>query len=74
MRRYNIEMPNILLNGESRELRAGITVVDLLQAAGFAGRKVAVEINREIVPKSAHAERLIAEGDRIEIVHAMGGG
>jgi sulfur carrier protein len=67
-------MPNIMLNGELRELQAGITVIGLLETAGFSGRKVAVEINQEIVPKSAHAERVLAEGDRVEIVHAMGGG
>jgi sulfur carrier protein len=67
-------MPNIMLNGELRELRAGITVIGLLETAGFSGRKVAVEINQEIVPKSAQAERVLAEGDRVEIVHAMGGG
>ncbi len=67
-------MPNILLNGEPRELHVNVTLIDLLQTAGFAGRKVAVEINREIVPRSAHAERVLADGDRIEIVQAMGGG
>ena len=67
-------MPNILLNGEPRELHAGITLISLLEAAGFAERKVAVEINREIVPKSLHGERVLNEGDRVEVVHAMGGG
>ena len=72
--RYNERMPNILLNGEPRELRVGINLTDLLETAGFGGRKVAVEINREIVPKSRHAERVLTDGDRVEIVHAMGGG
>ena len=67
-------MLNILLNGEPRELHAGITLINLLEATGFAGRKVAVEINREIVPKSLHGERVLNEGDRVEVVHAMGGG
>jgi len=67
-------MPKILLNGEPRELRVGINLIDLLETAGFGGRKVAVEINREIVPKSCHADRILADGDRVEIVQAMGGG
>ncbi|HEY8010362.1 MAG TPA: sulfur carrier protein ThiS [Rudaea sp.] len=67
-------MLNILLNGEPRELHAGITLINLLEAAGFAGCKVAVEINREIVPKSLQGERLLNDGDRVEVVHAMGGG
>ncbi|MGH8090100.1 MAG: sulfur carrier protein ThiS [Rudaea sp.] len=67
-------MPNILLNGEPCTLRAGITLINLLEGAGFAGRKVAVEINREIVPKSLHGERVLNDGDRVEVVHAMGGG
>ena len=39
-----------------------------------AGRRVAVEVGREIVPRSAHATRVLAEGDRVEVVHALGGG
>jgi sulfur carrier protein len=67
-------MPTILLNGETHQLAAGTRILDLLDSTGFAGRKVAVEINREIVPKSLHSERLLVEGDRVEIVHALGGG
>lgn len=72
--RYNRQMPNIILNGESRQFETLETVEQLLAAAGFSSRNVAVEINREIVPKSQHAARAINEGDRIEIVHALGGG
>jgi sulfur carrier protein len=67
-------MLNIVLNGQPLALPGNTCVTDLLEGAGFAGRKVAVEINREIVPKSAHAQRMLAEGDRVEIVHALGGG
>jgi len=67
-------MFTIHLNGETRETPAGTTVAALLEAAGFAERRVAVEINREIVPKSLHPEHLLHEGDRVEIVHALGGG
>lgn len=67
-------MLKILLNGEPREVASGASVGDLLDTEGYAPRKVAVEVNREIVPKSLHAQHILREGDRIEIVHAIGGG
>jgi len=67
-------MHTIVLNGQSRTCAAGRTLRDLLAEAGYAQRRVAVEVNREIVPKSEHAQREIRDGDRIEIVHALGGG
>ena len=67
-------MVKIVLNGALREVAANLSVGELLDAVGYAQRKVAVEVNREIVPKSQHAQRILSEGDRIEIVHAMGGG
>jgi sulfur carrier protein len=51
-----------------------VTVLQLLQAEGLGERRVAVEINGEIVPRSRHGEHALGEGDRIEIVHALGGG
>lgn len=70
---YNARM-QITLNGSPRAC-AGVTTVDqLLEDAGFAGRRVAVEVNREIVPRSRHAEHVLGEGDCVEIVHAIGGG
>ncbi|HET7777703.1 MAG TPA: sulfur carrier protein ThiS [Rudaea sp.] len=67
-------MVRILLNGAPREVAANLSVGELLDAEGYAQRKVAVEVNREIVPKSLHAQRTVRDGDRIEIVHAIGGG
>ena len=67
-------MIKILLNGTPREVAADLSVGGLLDAEGYAQRKVAVEVNREIVPKSLHARRIVRDGDRIEIVHAIGGG
>jgi sulfur carrier protein len=67
-------MIQILLNGESRDIPPGTSVAGLVELLGHAGRRVAVEVNREIVPKSLHAERLLAEGDAVELVHALGGG
>lgn len=71
--RYNGQM-RITLNGHPQDCPPALTVARLLEQAGYAGRRVAVELNQEIVPRSEHASRLLAEGDRIEIVHAIGGG
>lgn len=64
----------ILLNGEHRALPAPCRIADLLQVEGLGERRVAVEINGVIVPRSAHGHHLLQDGDRVEIVHAMGGG
>ncbi len=64
----------IILNGQAEELPESLTVRALLQARGLADKRVALERNGEIVPKGRHAETLLAEGDRIEIVVAVGGG
>jgi sulfur carrier protein len=71
--RYNARM-HITLNGQPRDCASSITVARLLDEAGYAGRRVAVEVNREIVPRSRHAEHRLADGDQVEIVHAIGGG
>ena len=63
----------IQLNGQPHAL-ASATVAELLQAEGLAERRVAVEVNGEIVPRSAHASHALHDGDRVEIVHALGGG
>ena len=64
----------IQLNGKTHALPAGCTVSALLAEAGFGERRVAVEINGTIVPRSAHASHVLGEGDHVEIVHALGGG
>ena len=64
----------ITLNGAALQVAAPITVAGLLDNQGLAGKRVAVERNGEIVPKSRHAETLLASGDRLEIVVAVGGG
>lgn len=65
---------DIVLNGEPRTLAARTSLASLLEAEGLAGRRVAVEVNGAIVPRGRHGEHLLAEGDRVEIVHALGGG
>ncbi|MFP7722152.1 sulfur carrier protein ThiS [Lysobacter sp. A3-1-A15] len=65
---------DITLNGEPRALQAAPTIAELLDVEGLAGRRVAVEVNGTIVPRGVHASHTLAEGDRVEIVHALGGG
>ena len=64
----------IQLNGESFELPDGQTVADLISRLDLAGRRIAVELNLDIVPRSQHAATVLSEGDRVEVVHAIGGG
>ncbi|GAA4327544.1 sulfur carrier protein ThiS [Pigmentiphaga soli] len=64
----------IVLNGEPRTVEAPISVAELVQSLGYAGKRVAIERNGEIVPRSAHPQTLIAPDDRLEIVVAVGGG
>ncbi len=66
--------PCITLNGERRALRPGLSVADLLADIGLDSRKVAVERNEEIVPRSLYATTLLGDGDALEIVHFIGGG
>jgi len=64
----------IYINGEMREVAEELTAAELVSELGLGGRRIAMEINREIVPRSAyHSVRLRAQ-DRVEIVHAIGGG
>ena len=64
----------ILINGEQTEARDGITVASLLESLGIGRDRVAVEVNLDIVPRTRHADHVINEGDRIEIVQFVGGG
>jgi sulfur carrier protein len=65
---------DIRLNGDALALPAPCTIAELLAAQGLAERRVAVEVNGEIVPRGRHADHVIADGDVVEIVHALGGG
>ena len=65
---------DIVLNGERRAANAGLTVAALLGELGLAGKRLAVEVNRDIVPRGEHATRVLRAGDRVEIIHAIGGG
>jgi len=64
----------LVVNGEALSLAAGASVAGLLDHLGLPRQKIAVERNLEIVPRSLYGQTLLAEGDRIEIVHFIGGG
>ena len=64
----------ITLNGETRRFDSPMTVAALIETLGYAGMRIALERNGEIVPRSQHAETTLAAGDRIEVVVAVGGG
>ena len=64
---------SVILNGEQRQVREG-SIADLVASLGLDVKKVAVERNREIVPRSTLADVALADGDALEIVHFVGGG
>lgn len=70
----DMPMLQLHLNGQPHRTDAPCTVADLLAREHLAERRVAVEVNGAIVPRSAHATHALMDGDRIEIVHALGGG
>ena len=70
---YNGGM-QVILNGQAHPCPDGCTVAQLLLQAGHAQRRVAVEVNRSIVPRSQHATHVLQPDDRVELVHAIGGG
>ncbi|WP_159015595.1 sulfur carrier protein ThiS [Cognatiluteimonas profundi] len=65
---------DILLNGTSTSIPDQCTIAQLLEHNGLAARRVATEVNGEIVPRGEHASCVLAPGDRVELVHALGGG
>lgn len=71
---YHSAMIQVTVNGAAQRFDAPLDVSSLLHKLSMAGKKVAVEKNGEIVPRSAHANTLIADGDQLEIVVAVGGG
>lgn len=65
---------HITVNGKSMALDDGATVRDLLDRMALPGGPMAVEVNRDIVPKARHVETVLREGDRVEVVTLVGGG
>lgn len=64
----------ILLNGNELDLEQGTTLKQLIEIQGLAGKRLAAEVNREIIPKAEHESLQLNEQDKVEIVHAIGGG
>ncbi|MDH5765197.1 MAG: sulfur carrier protein ThiS [Gammaproteobacteria bacterium] len=64
----------ITLNGKEKSLNENTTLIHLIEELGIADKRIAVEINHEIIPKSKYANYAVRDGDTIEIVHAIGGG
>lgn len=64
----------VTLNGESTQLADGATIDDLVSQLDLSQRRIAVEVNRDIVPRDCFAARTLRDGDVIEIVHFIGGG
>jgi sulfur carrier protein len=65
---------NVVLNGQTRQAADGLLISQLLDELGYTGKRLAVERNGEIVPKSQHGSTTLADGDKLEIVVAVGGG
>lgn len=66
-------MLELKINGESRQFSEVLTVAGLIDQLGYVGKRIAVERNGEIVPKSLHAATILVSGDQLEIVVAVGG-
>ena len=65
---------NIVLNGEARRLEDALTLRGLIDHLELTGKRLAVEVNEEVVPRSQHVDYRLRDGDYVEIVHAIGGG
>ncbi|WP_421622000.1 sulfur carrier protein ThiS [Alkalilimnicola ehrlichii] len=65
---------HIRVNGEDREVRTGITAAELLEEMQLGGRRLALEVNEDIVPRSRFEQHRLQPGDRVEVVQAIGGG
>jgi sulfur carrier protein len=68
------ERIEVVINGETRTVLHGTTVASLIGELGLEDRRVAVERNREVVPRAQHATTVLAAGDRLELVTFVGGG
>ena len=64
----------VTINGELQGLSDGLTIADLVTQLGLSSRRIAIEVNREIIARERYAAQALAEGDQIEIVHFVGGG
>ena len=68
------ETLSIRVNGDLRPLAAGSTIADLLEKLGLGARRMAIAVNRSVIPSSRYGEHRLEAGDRVEILEAVGGG
>lgn len=64
----------IIVNGEQRDVADGLSAAQLVEDMEITGKRIAMEVNLEIVPRSVYVEHIFKAGDKVEIVHAVGGG
>lgn len=64
----------IVVNGEDKQVSEGYTAAELVEALGLTGKRIAMEVNLEIVPRSSYPDFIFNADDKVEIVHAVGGG
>ena len=64
----------VTVNGEPRDLPESITVSELVSQLGLSQRRIAVEVNEDVIPREHYAAQRLCEGDSVEIVHFIGGG
>ena len=67
-------MISITVNGQTRRYPEAPTISQMLADENLAGRRVAVEVDRQVIPRSQHGERRLDDGSVVEIIHAIGGG
>ncbi len=65
---------NITINGKNQKVGPSTTIADLLETMQLTGKRLAVEVNDEIVPRGNHTTHKLSDNDKIEVVHAIGGG
>ena len=70
----SLEVISVCVNSMSHDFERSISVADLVQKMGLGGKRVALELNGEIVPRSRFPQQMLSQGDNIEIVVAVGGG
>jgi sulfur carrier protein len=74
LEQQNPSLVHLLVNGDSRSVPSDSTLAELIDALGLQTRRIAIAVNRDVVPRSAFATHRLAAGDRIEILEAVGGG
>jgi sulfur carrier protein len=65
---------HIVLNGELKEIAAGLSVAELIEALGLPSERLAIEVNRRIIRRADWPSTTLVEGDKVEVVHFVGGG